>query len=155
MDAAPNSKFESTTVNVRPNLMFFWLQSTLTVDDRGITGRVPNTVFGVIPVGSKEIMFPLKQISGISISSKFHIFRAFFGFIFTFSGAVGLFDSPADRGLAIGMTFVGLLLAFNAYIVSLNILNTGHGVEQVRATWLDKQILEHYSNKVRSLIATL
>ncbi|CAB4329771.1 MAG: hypothetical protein F2839_00315 [Actinobacteria bacterium] len=133
-------------ISVRPSLVLFWLRTSLTVSSDGISGKVPNTVLGIVPLGSRTIMFPLRQISGVAVNTKFHIFRAFFGVLFLMGGI-------GDGGLF--PLIIGALLVLNAYTVRLNILNTGLGVEVVSATWLDKSVIESYALRVQKLLNSI
>ena len=126
-------------VVVRPNLALFWLKTTMTVTPNGITGSIPNTIFGVIPIGYRDIMFPLRQVSGVSVNTKFSVLRLVIGLLLaTFGWAL------------IVPGFFGVIMLFNAYSAQLQIFNTGMAAEVIGATWLDKAILESYANQVRA-----
>ena len=136
----------TVVVEVRPNLALFWLRTKLEVNAKGISGSVPNTILGIIPVGKKDISFPTRQISGVQVNTKFSVFALLAGILFAsmiFSGSAG--------GAVIGVLF-GVLFLGNAYTTQLVILNTGNGQETVKATWLDKAVLEGYAAKVRQII---
>jgi len=128
-------------VEVRPSIVLFWLRTKLSVTPKGISGSVPNTILGLIPLGSRDLMYPMKQISGVQVNTKFSVGSLLLGGIFFVLG-FGLFFTFIPAAILLG----------NAYTAQLIILNTGNGKEVVKATWLDKAILESYANKVRAIL---
>lgn len=139
--AGPSGEVASgiNSIVVRPNLALFWLKTTLTVTPKGITGSIPNTIFGVIPLGYKDVMFPLRQVSGVSVITKFSVLRLI----------VGLILATVGWALILPGIF-GVIMLFNVYTAQLQIFNTGMAAEVIGATWLDKAILESYANQVRA-----
>lgn len=131
------------SVEVRPSIVLFWLRTKLSVTPKGISGSVPNTILGLIPLGSRDLMYPMKQVSGVQVNTKFSIVSAILGgicLIAGFASNIFIFFIPAA------------ILLGNAYTAQVIILNTGNGKEIVKATWLDKAILESYANKVRAIL---
>ena len=130
------------TVEVRPSIVLFWLRTKLSVTPKGISGSVPNTILGLIPLGSRDLMYPMKQVSGVQVNTKFSIVSAILGGICLITGFFGAIIFLIPAAILIG----------NAYTAQVIILNTGNGKEVVKATWLDKAILESYANKVRAIL---
>jgi len=132
------------SVEVRPSIVLFWLRTKLSVTAKGISGSVPNTILGLIPLGSRDLMYPMKQVSGVQVNTKFSVSSLLFGGLFFIAGFFTF------------ITFIpAAILLGNAYTAQLIILNTGNGKEIVKSTWLDKAILESYANKVRAILHDL
>ncbi|MBP3041701.1 hypothetical protein J9303_19865, partial [Bacillaceae bacterium Marseille-Q3522] len=68
------------------NLVLAWLKTSFSLTNKRIIGNEPNTVFGLIPLGVKEVTYPLKNVASVSVSTKFHFKRFVLGIILILLG---------------------------------------------------------------------
>ncbi|HLS35145.1 MAG TPA: hypothetical protein VK061_02790 [Bacillota bacterium] len=66
------------------SLLFFWLKGSIEVDERFVKSKIPNTLFGIIPVGSDSNTTPLKNISNVATSFKVAPFPLIVGLLLLF-----------------------------------------------------------------------
>lgn len=134
------------------SLILFWLKAEYKLTSKRVTGHQPNTLFGVIPLGKREIAQPLKTIASVVSSTKFHIKRLLLGF---FLIAIG--SSLTDEVLLLGVLLiaVGLINIFNCYTATFVITNNGGQKEGYELSILDKERVQRFVREVNDVIADL
>ena len=140
---------EIASVSVRPSPLLFWLKVNLHASEKRIVGRTPNTFMGVIPVGSENVMFPLKQVAGLTVSTRVKPIRLIIGVLFFL---VGL-SSFAKGGFILALLGAALVVA--AMQAVLVIQNTGGGTKEVSVSLLDKTVISSFASTVRAHLIDL
>lgn len=140
---------EIASVSVRPSPLLFWLKVNLHASEKRIVGRSPNTFMGVIPVGSENLMFPLKQVAGLTVSTRVKPIRVIFGALLFIGGL----SSFAKGGFLLALLGAALVVAgIQAVLV---IQNTGGGTKAVSVSLLDKSAISNFASTVRSHLINL
>lgn len=125
------------------SFILFWHKTNFTLTTKRIVGENPNTLLGIIPLGSNQITFPLKSVGGVSGSTKFHLSRFLVGLVVAYLG-FSLFGNTFLGGLLLLLIGVGMLL--NSYVATFVIAsNTG------QSTTVELSILE--KAKVAELVS--
>ncbi len=127
----------------KPSLVLFWLKTELSATEKRISGREANTVAGVIPAGSINILFPLKQVAGVQVESQLKLSRMLLGAAL---GAVGLLVMPSLLGVI--LLLVGAVLILGGLSASLAITNTAGQTKHVAVTIFEKARLEAFATTV-------
>jgi hypothetical protein len=107
------------------NVLFF-LRWRMAVTNKRLVGRTPNTVLGVIPLGSTQISYPIGAIAGITTGTRYSSLWAFIGVLFVVTAAPGGRLNPVS-------IVIGLLAILASIRTQLSITNSGgqvtrHGV---------------------------
>ncbi|MBN8234130.1 hypothetical protein JF544_02680 [Halobacillus kuroshimensis] len=134
------------------NLVLSWLKSDFSLTNKRIMGKTPNTLFGMIPLGSREITYPLKNIASVGVSTKLHLRRLIFGLILVLIG-LNLFDSSIFGGLF--LTIVGAIPLLNSYTSTMVISNTAGQPVGVQISILEKQKVQDFANKININISDI
>ncbi|MCE7792388.1 hypothetical protein K8O68_08155 [Salipaludibacillus sp. CUR1] len=136
----------------RPNLVLSWLKSEMTVTNKRVLGYSRNTLLGLIPLGKNEISYPLKNISSVSISSKFYLSRFIIGLILVLSGLSQISDSFLG-----GLFFLvlGALPLANSFVSRLIISPNSGNPTKLDVTFLDKNTIQEFSNEVNVTITDI
>lgn len=150
MEQVENNSADTSNVSVmvRPSPTLFWIKTKLEANSKSISGTVPNTFFGWIPIGKREIMIPMKQVAGISVNQDLAKPQLLSGALV---GGVALL-------MGIGNAFSLLLLVVAASLllssirVQLTITNTGGAKEGVTVSFLDKTSLEVFVQGARKYL---
>lgn len=100
------------TIRYMTGLLTFYLKGEISTDGNFLTLKIPNTILGLIPLGSKKDSVPVNQLSMVSSNFKMKIFRFLIGAIICIVGFVG-FVSLNVGGIILGI----LLLAWGASII--------------------------------------
>lgn len=132
-----NNERSSANVSVRPSPMLFWIKTKLVADRNSISGSVPNTIFGWIPTGKREIMSPMKQIAGISVDQSLEKKQILLGLLL---GGMGIFGGTGF-GLSLILLVIAASFVLSSIRVSLVITNTGGVKESITVSFLDKSAL--------------
>lgn len=95
------------------SLTHFFLHTKVVLTDRRLAWQRPNTILGVIPVGTQKDNFPLHQISSVSTSMKVSVWSIIIGGLLTLIGLGGLANNGGFG--AVIVILVGLLILINAF----------------------------------------
>lgn len=134
----------------RSNLLLPWLTTDLSLTNKRFTGYDRNTTLGLIPLGKNEITIPIKQISSIGISTKFHFKRFIFGLLFTLFGIVNLLSLELS-GLI--LLIIGLVPLLNSYTTSIQISNNAGQRFAISISILEKGNLQGFASTANNTIA--
>lgn len=140
---------EIAAIKVMPSPLLFWLKVDLQASEKRIVGRKPNTFLGLIPTGYENIMFPLKQVAGITVNTRVKPIRLLLGILFLIGG-LGAF---AKGGFIISL--IGAALIIGALQAALVIQNTGGGKQDIGVSLLNKSDIQNFASKVRSHLVEL
>jgi hypothetical protein len=135
----------------RPNLILFWLRTTLLVTNKRIAVKGPNTILGVIPLGYEERSMPIGSVAGVTANVRVRLGRlVLFGllalacFVWTFS------DGFSFLGFLFTLIFAAL--AANAILNSLTITNNGGGTSDATVSILDSAALSEFKDRANEYI---
>ena len=56
-----------------PSVILFWLKTSIAASATRIQYRSPNTLFGLIPLGSNTKTIPLRNVAGVETDSKMNV----------------------------------------------------------------------------------
>lgn len=128
-----------------PSVILFWLKTSIGVSSTRIMTRVPNTVLGLIPLGAEDATYPLANVAGVGVNTKFSVGRLVFGLVFLFLG-FGLIGDTALLGLILLLLSISMLA--NTMSATLNISNNAGGVSSVQVSILEKAKLENFREEI-------
>ncbi len=136
-------KREETTIleiKVTSNLLLFWLKSNIKLTNKKVEGTFPNTILGFIPFGKDNMVQPLRNVSAVKSSNKFHLSRLILGVLL--------------MGSIITLPF-GILILLNCYTAGISISNHAGGGMFQEVSILEKDKINTFVNKVNEIIIDL
>ena len=71
-----------------PNILLFQLKTSVAASYVRVQYRSPNTILGIIPLGSESQTIPLRNIASVDTSTKFNMGSFLFGVVFIIAGFV-------------------------------------------------------------------
>lgn len=128
-----------------PSIALFWLKADMGVSNTRLAHKMPNTVFGVIPVGARNTAIPLANIAGVSVSTSVSGGRLGFGLLTSF---IALAATVEGSVAGLFWLLFGLLMIFNAFKATLDVSNNGGGVTSVDVSVLERAKLEAFRAEV-------
>lgn len=141
---------------VSPSLLTPYMKGELMCSSTRFVYKMPNTVLGLIPVGSDENTIPLKSISSVNVSSSFRIGRFLFGAPLAILGFLLLSDSRDAEAIVIMMGMIsfiiGILLLAMCFPAQLNIVNHAGGTTSVIVSIVDKARLEGFVKQLQARV---
>ncbi|MCD7101744.1 hypothetical protein [Pseudoclavibacter sp. 13-3] len=139
---------QSAETAVRPSVIAFWLKTTLAVTNRRFVGSVPNTIFGVIPLGSETLSMPLGNVAGVTVNTQFSVGRAFLGLLLAVLGCICFGFGGGIVVLGIVLVIFGLAGLLNALSARLVVQNNAGGSRDVIVSIVDKGRIEAFAEEV-------
>ena len=135
------------------NIVLFWLKSDFMLTNKRLLGKQPNTLFGLIPLGMKQIDQPLKTISSITCSTKFFVLRFLIGGLLTLLGWQ-LMDNHSILGLF--LLVFGVVNLINCYTATFIVVNNGGlGAVVYELSLLEKDKVQNFVTEINTQIAEL
>jgi len=134
------------------NLVLFWLKTNFSLTTKRIMGYAPNTILGIIPLGKAEITYPLKNIAGVSSSTKFHFKRFIFGVILILIG-IAMVQDPSI--LSVVILLFGAILLLNSYTSTFTITNNAGEAPVIELSILEKNKVKNFVAQINHQIADL
>ena len=131
-----------------PSLALFWLKANMMVSSRRFVYNIPNTLLGVIPLGSEKRSFPLNNIASVDSGSRFRIGRFLGGLFLIVSG----FSMSQSSGASLILSLIGLLILVNSFPATLSISNNAGGVTVITVSALEKAKLDNFTQVIQSRI---
>jgi hypothetical protein len=125
--------------------LLFFLHWNMAVTSRRLVGRTPNTIAGIVPLGSTSVSYPLANIAGVVTRTRFSLLWLVVGALFLLGGLQG----PNIIAIAIGL--VALAASYNAQIF---ITNSGGGHIGHNVAFFDRGAADGFVRDVNAAIAT-
>lgn len=132
-----------------PNILLFWLKTSVAASNMRVQYRSPNTILGVIPLGSESQTIPLKNIASVDTSTKFNMGNFLFGMVFIIAGFASF---SANALLGIILLLLGLVNICNMMSASLNFVNQAGGKNTVTVSILEKGKLSTLSQHIQERV---
>ena len=129
-----------------PSPVLFWLKTELSVTEKRITGRQPNTFAGVVPLGSSNVLFPLKQVSAINVDTHIKPIKMLLGVVLVIAG-LSMFGSSFFGGLLV--LLIGAVVFTSGLTCALTITNNAGGTTEVVATLFEKTKLQAFAGQAQ------
>ena len=126
------------------SILFFWLKARMGVSSTRIVVRAPNT-FLVIPVGSNQATYPLHNVAGVSVNTKFHVPRFILGLVL-FIVSLALFASSVIA--AVILLILSLAIISGSMRAALAIQNSGGSISYVQVSLLQKSKLQQFGEEI-------
>ena len=132
-----------------PSVVLFWLKTSIAASNMRVQYRSPNTLLGVIPLGSSTQTIPLRNIASVDTNTKFNLGSFVWGVVFLVAGLSCLS----------GSAFLGILLLLlaaanlaNTMSAQLDFVNQAGGRNSVKVSILEKDKLMQLAQKIQQLV---
>lgn len=131
------------------NLILFWLKAHYTLTSKRVTGHTPNTLFGLIPLGTAQVGQPLKTIASVTSSTSFSVLRLLIGIVLIIAG-LALITS-----FGIILLILGAVNILNCYTATFVITNNAGQSVGYEISILEKSKVVEFADEVNTVIADL
>ncbi|MFQ7548167.1 MAG: hypothetical protein ACLRL3_06225 [Bifidobacterium adolescentis] len=132
-----------------PSVVLFWLKTSVAASNMRVMYKSPNTLLGVIPLGSNTQTIPLRNIASVDTNTKFNLGSFVWGAVFLIAGLACLSDSAA-----LGILFLLLAAAnlANTMSAQLDFVNQAGGRNTVKVSILKKAKLMQLAQAIQQLV---
>lgn len=136
----------------RPNLILFWLRTTILVTNKRIAVKYPNTILGVIPLGFEDRSMPIGSVAGLDTSLRVKAGQVIAGFFVAVLGVVlmGQVGSAIFYGLV--LLLIGVLVLLSGITSSLSVMNNGGGTVETTVSIAERAGLDSFRNRATEII---
>ena len=132
-----------------PSVILFWLKTSIAASSMRVQYKSPNTLLGVIPLGSSTQTIPLRNIASVDTDTKFNLGSFVWGVIFLITGLACMKDSAL-----VGVLFLVLATAnlTNTMSAQLDFVNQAGGRNTVKVSILEKDKLMQLAQNIQRLV---
>ena len=111
------------------SLLFPFLKAEMMCSSSRFVYKVPNTLLGVIPIGSEENTFPISAISAVTASGRFKFGRALLALVFLIFGFAFMDGYPVRGAILLLLSVVFALTSYSTALVVTNHAGGSFGLE--------------------------
>ena len=111
------------------SLLFPFLKAEMMCSSSRFVYKVPNTLFGIIPIGSEENTFPISAISAVTASGRFKFGRALLALVFLIFGFAFMDGYPVRGAILLLLSVVFALTSYSTALVVTNHAGGSFGLE--------------------------
>lgn len=140
-------------VDLTPSPLLFWLKVNLRLSEKGLNGRNPNTIFGIIPAGYTSVSYSLKQIAGVAVETRVSVAKVIFGLLLAFLGLSGIL--AGEFFLSFVALIIGAAIFTAGLTAALAVTNTGGVTQHIKVSLIDRSRLEDFTGKVQKAMLDL
>jgi len=130
----------------------FYLHTELVLTNRRFIAARPNTVLGLIPVGTSRTSYPIENIAGVSAGTRFEILGVLFGGLALLFG-LGTLGIEAARVFSILLLLLGASSVINAPRQWVEVLNSGGGAVRFPVSVFERGRTLDFAGRVSEVIA--
>lgn len=106
------------------SLLTFYIKATIQRDQNFITFKKPNTILGLIPLGSKKQSFPVTQLSSVESNFKLKLGRLLMGLLIMLIGLALITEEEVALGLL--LIIIGANHGITAFEIRMTVkMSTG------------------------------
>lgn len=132
-----------------PSVILFWLKTSVAASSMRVQYKSPNTLLGVIPLGSSTQTIPLRNIASVDTSTKFNLGPFVWGAIFLVA-ALACIGGSAPLGILFLLLAAANLA--NTMSAQLDFVNQAGGRNSVKVSILEKARLMQLAQEIQKLV---
>jgi hypothetical protein len=130
----------------------FHLHTEIVLTNRRLYVVRPNTLLGLIPVGTARSNFPIENIAGVSAGTRFDVASVLFGILGILFGLTAL-SAPNGALLGLVILLLGLVLILGAPKQAIEVMNSGGGVIRFPVSVFERGRTVEFANRVSEAVA--
>ena len=144
------------TVLVSSRFMFstvaFYLSTELVLTNRRLYAVRPNTLLGLIPVGTARSNFPVENVAGVNAGTRFDVLGVVFGAVAVLVG-LGAFSIPGAGFLGILLLLLGVPALIGAPKQAIEVMNSGGGLIRFPVSVFERKRTLEFASSVSEAMA--
>ncbi len=129
------------------SLSHFFLKTDVSLTTKRVSFDRPNVLLGVIPVGRSQTTYPLRNVSGVSTSTRVAVLRLLIGVVLILVGA--------NNSGAIFWLVIGAFLALSAFQAAIVVGASGGERTPIYIAITDRGRAQEFANQVNARVANI
>lgn len=130
----------------------FYLNTELVLTNRRLYAVRPNTLLGLIPVGTGRSNFPIENVAGVNAGTRFSLLGVIFGAFAILFGIAAL-SLPGAWFLGLLLFLLGIPALIGAPKQAIEVMNSGGGVIRFPVSVLERKRTFEFASSVSEAIA--
>lgn len=130
----------------------FYLHTELVLTNRRLHAIRPNALLGLIPVGTARSNYPIENIAGVSVGTRFDVLGVIFGTVGVLVGLAAL-TIPSAGWLGLILLLLGLAVIIGAPKQAIEVMNSGGGVIRFPVSVFERGRTVEFANRVSEALA--
>jgi hypothetical protein len=130
----------------------FYLHTDLVLTNRRLYAVRPNTLFGLIPVGTARSNFPIENIAGVNAGTRFDVLGVVFGAVGILFG-LGALQIPGAALLGLLLLVLGVATFIGAPKQAIEVMNSGGGLIRFPVSVFERGRTLEFAGRVSEAIA--
>lgn len=130
----------------------FYLHTDLVLTNRRLYAVRPNTLLGLIPVGTTRSNFPVENIAGVNAGTRFDVLGVIFGAVALIFG-LGALAIPNAGIFGFPLLLLGLASIVGAPKQAIEVMNSGGGLIQFPVSVFERGRTLEFAGRVSEAIA--
>lgn len=136
----------------RYSTIAFYLHTRVALTNRRLYAARPNTLFGLIPVGTGRSAFPIANIAGVGAATRFSLVGLLLGVVAGLIGFAAVSSSTTASGGVVWLV-IGALLILAAPKQAIEVMNSGGGAIRFPVSVLERSRTIEFANRVSQAVA--
>ena len=132
------------------SLLAFYLKGEISQEQNFVNFKIPNTILGFIPIGTKKESIPVSQLSSIESNFKLYFKRFLIGLIISISGLL-LMSISFLAGLVI--LAIGANYVITAFDIRLTVKTTAGEIKNISFLIFEKSKLYKAETQIRQVLS--
>lgn len=133
------------------SLLTFYLKGSISLDQNFVQLSSPNTIFGLIPLGSLKQNVPVSQIASVSTTFHLKLFNLLIGAFLVLFGPLVILDGDFGPGLL--LMLLGASLAINAFQTNLIMTTTDGGIRLISFLVFEKEKAQQATDNINLIVS--
>ena len=129
-----------------------YLHTELALTNRRLYAVRPNTLLGLIPVGTSRSNYPIENIAGVSAGTRFDVLGIVFG-IFGILFGLGALAVPGVAALGVILLILGIVVILGAPKQAIEVMNSGGGAIRFPVSFFERRRTVEFANHVSAELA--
>ena len=138
------------SIKFMTSIIFFWLKGKIEWDSNFLKLKVPNTLFGILPLGAFKKSIPINQISSVVTDFSLAIKNIIVGVILAFLGLIFVDSSVL---IMLILMIAGVVKIIDAFQTVMGVTLTSGEVVGVPFIIFEKKKAEEVSDALNRLIS--
>jgi hypothetical protein len=130
----------------------FYLHTELALTNRRFIAARPNTLVGLVPVGTSRASYPIENIAGVSAGTRFDILGVLFGVLALLFG-IGTLGIDGARLFSILLILLGASSVINSPKQWVEVMNSGGGAVRFPVSVFERGRTLEFAGRVSETIA--
>ena len=132
-----------------PSVILFWLKTSIAASSTRVQYKSPNTILGLIPLGSQTQTILLRNIASVDTNTKFNMGSFIWGLVFLIAGFVCF---QLNVVIALILVLLGIANLCNMMSAQLDFVNQAGGRNSIVVSILEKNKLMQLAQEIQARV---